>query len=569
MADEVPDRSGWWMPGGSGDDGATPPDQQNPDQQPSDQQTPRHAAAESGPSSAATPPSRRSAPRRAMSDAHFRRTLGLTVAGTVLPGLGLIAAKRRVLGGVILAVFVGGIAVLVGWALSDPQGLAAMAVRPAMLNGLAVFLVVLALAWVGVVVASHLALRHSPSRMQRLIGGALVGLLAFAVAAPMAVAARYSYDQASLVATVFKSDKDTKSATKPSAWDTDPTEEPGQPQPSADPWAKKPRLNLLLLGGDAGKGRTGTRTDTIIVASIDTATGDTTLISLPRNTGRMPFPKDSPLHKYYPNGFTDGDGDNAEYFLNAMYDNVPNNVPKDILGETDNLGADVMKLSVGEATGLDIDYFVEINLSGFEKMINALGGITVNINTYIPIGGNTDLGRAPDDYLKPGPNQHLKGREALWYARGRYGSDDFARMDRQRCVINAIIKQANPANMLARYEEIAKAGKEIVKTDMPQEVLPLMVDLSLRVKDGNVRSVVFKHGVDGFSSPNPDFAMMRKRVKTAIGETKKEEASPSPTATKKKSSSPKPSSSDDKASDDIEDSCAFQPSVAATAQPAR
>lgn len=560
MVDEEHDRSGWWMPGGSDDRPATP-------------EAPRHAAP-SGPSDAtppasqgATPP--RSAPRRAMSDAHFRRTLGLTVAGTLIPGLGLIAAKRRVAGAVILAIFVGGIVVLAGWALSDPKGLAAMAVRPAMLNGLAVVLVVIAIAWVGVVVATHLALRRTPSRTQRLIGAGLVGLLAFAVAAPMAVAARYSYDQASLVATVFKSEKDTKSATKPSSWTGDPTEEPGQPQPSADPWAKKPRLNLLLLGGDAGKGRTGTRTDTVIVASIDTKTGDTTLVSLPRNTGRMPFPKDSPLHKYYPNGFTDGDGNNAEYFLNAMYDNVPSNVPKDILGETDNLGADVMKLSVGEATGLDIDYYVEINLAGFEKMINALGGITLNINTYIPIGGNTDLGRAPDEYLKPGPNQHLKGREALWYARGRYGSDDFARMDRQRCVINAIIKQANPSTMLTRYEEIAKAGKEIVKTDMPQEVLPLMVDLSLRVKDGNVRSVVFKHGVNGFSSPNPDFDMMRKRVKTAIGETKKEESSASPKATKK-SSSPKPSSSGSTAaSDDIEDSCAFQPSVAATAQPAR
>ena len=97
-------------------------------------------------------------------------------------------------------------------------------------------------------------------------------------------------------------------------------------------------------------------------------------------------------------------------------------------------------------------------------------------------------------------------------------------MDRQRCVINAIIKQANPANMLARYEDIAKAGKTIVYTDMPQEVLPLMVDLSLRVKDGNVRSIVFKHGVDGFLSPNPDFAQMRKRVKVALGETKVRQA---------------------------------------------
>jgi hypothetical protein len=101
-----------------------------------------------------------------------------------------------------------------------------------------------------------------------------------------------------------------------------------------------------------------------------------------------------------------------------------------------------------------------------------------------------------------------------------------------------------------------------------------MVDLSLRVKDGNVRSIVFKHGVDGFSSPNPDFSMMRKRVKTAIGETKKEKPSPSPTTTKKakkakKATAPKSDDDGDKASDDIEDSCAYQPSVAATAQPAR
>jgi LCP family protein required for cell wall assembly len=508
-------------------------------------------------------------PRRARTDPHFRRTLAFTVAGTLIPGLGLIAAKRRVAGGIVLAVFVGFVAVLIGWAVSDPEAVAAMAVRPSMLNGLAVALAITAVAWVGVVVATHLALRGSPNRTQRLIGGALVGVLAFAVAAPMAVAARYSYDQANLVSSVFKSSKDTKSATRPSG--LDPQTEPGNPQASADPWAKKPRLNLLLLGGDAGKGRTGTRTDTVIVASIDTKTGNTTLVSLPRNTGRMPFPSDSPLQKYYPNGFTDGDGNNPEYFLNAMYDNVPARIPKDLLGETDNLGADVMKLSVGEATGLDIDYYVEINLAGFEKMVNALGGITVNINTYIPIGGNTDLQRPPDDYLKPGPNQHLKGREALWYARGRYGSDDFARMDRQRCVIDAVIKQANPANMLARYEDIAKAGKDIVKTDMPREVLPLMVDLSLRVKDGNVRSVVFKHGVDGFSSPNPDFAQMRQRVKAALKETKKEAPSPSPTSTKKKSSSPTSGSSGDggKASEDIADSCAYQPSVAATAQPAR
>ena len=489
----------------------------------------------------------------AASTGDFRRTVIFTIAGTVLPGLGLIAAKRRVIGGIILGIFG---AIVVGtaiWAAVDLKSLLSVAVRPELLNPLSICLIVVALIWVGVVLASHLSLRSSPTRTQRITGGILVGVLSFAVAAPMAVAARYSYDQASLVSKVFKSEKNTKSATRP----TITAPKPGQTQ-SQNPWAGKPRLNILLLGGDAGPGRVGTRTDTVILASIDTKTGNTTLFSLPRNTGRMPFPTDSPLHRYYPYGFTNGNGNDAEYFLNAIYDNVPRRVPRDVLGPTDNLGADVLKLSVGEALGLKVDYYVLINLQGFEKLINALGGITVNINTYIPIGGNTDLHIPPKAYLHPGPKQHLNGKDALWYARGRYGSDDFARMDRQRCVINAMIKQANPANVLARYEDITKAGKDIVLTDIPREVLPIMVDLSLRVKNGNVRSIVFKHGVAGFSSPDPDFTLMRHRVKVALGETK--------TASPTRSAKPGGSQTE---SEDVNDTCAYDPKVAATAQPPR
>jgi LCP family protein required for cell wall assembly len=476
-----------------------------------------------------------------------------TLAGTVAPGLGLIAARRRLIGGIVLGVFLAVLAALGIYAAVDFQGFLGLAVNPTVLKRVAVALIVLAVVWIGIIVATHLSLRSQPTRSQRVIGGVLVGVLAFAVAAPMAVAARYSYDQAGLVGAVFKSDKNSKSATRPTLEAPKPTK--GQ-STKLDPWAGKPRLNILLLGGDAGPGRTGTRTDTVILASIDTKTGDTTMFSLPRNTGKMPFPKDSPLHKYYPNGFTNGDGNNAEYFLNAMYGNVPRNVPKKVLGDTDDLGADVMKLSVGAALGLQVDYYMLIDLQGFSKMINALGGIRVNINTYIPIGGNTDLHIPPKEFLKPGPNQKLNGRSALWYARGRYGSDDFARMDRQRCVINAIIKQANPTTMLSRYEDIAKAGKTIVYTDIPQEVLPLMVDLSLRVKDGNVRSIVFKHGVDGFLSPNPNFSQMRKRVQAALDEAKTEK--PASKSTKKQSGTE---------SEDVDSTCKYNPKIAATARP--
>ncbi len=483
----------------------------------------------------------------------FRRAVVYTILGTAIPGLGLIAGRRRLIGSVILGLFAAGVLALGIYATVDRQDLLGYALDPKTLRRAALALVIIALVWVAIIIASHLSLRGRPTTSQRVVGGVLVGVLSFAVAAPMAVAARYSYVTASSVGAVFKSEDETKSATRPTLEATQTT--PGQPKPQ-DPWAGKPRLNILLLGGDAGPGRAGTRTDTVILASINTKTGDTALISLPRNAARMPFPSSSPLHKRYPYGFTNGDGQNAEYFLNAMYRNVPRAVPKDILGPTDNLGADVLKLSVGEATGLQVDYYVLINLEGFSKMINALGGIRLNINTYIPIGGDTDRHIPPKEYLKPGPNQKLNGRSALWYARGRYGSDDFARMDRQRCVINAIIKQANPTNMLARYEDVVKAGKQLVYTDMPREVLPLMVDLSLRVKDGNVRSVVFKSGVAGFSSSNPDFTLMRKRVKAAIGESKH------PKEAKKAGGGTTQSES-------VNDACAYDPKVAATARPYR
>jgi polyisoprenyl-teichoic acid--peptidoglycan teichoic acid transferase len=463
----------------------------------------------------------------------FRRAVAFTIAGTAIPGLGLIAGRRRIVGSVILGLFAAALLALGVYAAFDRQGLLARAVDPTTLRRAAVALAIIAIGWVAVIIASHLCLRGRPTRGQRAVGGILVGVLSFAVAAPMAVAAHYSYVTASSVSAVFKSENETKSATRPTLEATQTT--PGIPNP-LDPWAGKPRLNVLLLGGDAGPGRVGTRTDTVILASIDTKTGDTALFSLPRNAARMPFPSRSPLRKHYPYGYTNGNPNDSEYFLNAMYRNVPRSVPKDVLGPTDNLGADVLK-------------------QGFSKMINALGGIRLNINTYIPIGGDTDRNIPPKDFLKPGPNQKLTGYKALWYARGRYGSDDFARMERQRCVINAIIKQANPTNMLARYEDVVQAGKQLVYTDMPQEVLPLMVDLSLRVKDGNVRSIVFKSGVDGFHSGNPDFSLMRKRVKAALSETKNPKK-------KKKSGATIQSES-------VNDACAYDPKVAATARPYR
>ena len=118
----------------------------------------------------------------------FRRAVALTVAGTAIPGLGLIAGRRRIIGSVILGLFAAGLLALGVYAAFDRQGLLARAVDPTTLRRAALALVVIGIVWVAVIIASHLCLRSRPTRGQRVIGGILVAVLSFAVAAPTAVA---------------------------------------------------------------------------------------------------------------------------------------------------------------------------------------------------------------------------------------------------------------------------------------------------------------------------------------------------------------------------------------------
>ncbi|MGH3425627.1 MAG: LCP family protein, partial [Nocardioidaceae bacterium] len=310
------------------------------------------------------------------------------------------------------------------------------------------------------------------------------------------------------------------------------------------------RVNLLLLGGDGGVDRTGIRTDSMIVASMDPHTGDTTLFSVPRNLMYVPFPKSSPLHDVYPDGFT-GPGDDGEWMLNAVYRNVPALHPG-ILGNTDNEGADALKLALTAALGIRVDYYALVNLAGFEKIVDAIGGVSVNINQPIPIGGNTDKGIPPKDYLQPGPDQELDGFHALWFSRGRYGLDDYNRMERQRCMTKAIIDEADPLTLLRRYQKLVDAGKKIVRTDIPQDMLPAFVDLALQVKDGDFESVVFRPS-EHFVPGDPDYDWLHHAVQKALGNAPKDEG-PKPGK-----SSDRPTEPSGGASKEPADPCAYHP----------
>jgi LCP family protein required for cell wall assembly len=432
---------------------------------------------------------------RRRAERSFGAALGLTVLGAVVPGTALLAAGRRILGSITLFLFL----VLVGGGVWLATGGRRTAVRAAVDTDSLLWVVggiaVVALLWIVVVVAGYRMLLPSRAgRAQHVLGAAVVLLLVATVAAPAVVVSRLAFTQRDLIAGVF--DDNGKSATVVN---------------TSDPFGDKERVDVLLLGGDGGEGRDGVRTDTVIVASIDTATGDTTLFSLPRNLENLPFPANSPLHAAYPDGFQDGS--ESESLLNAVYRNGPAQHP-DILGPTDNPGADFLKLGVGEALGLTIDYYVLVNLDGFSRLVDALGGITVNVNYYVPVGGEPSIGTLPDDYIAPGPNRHMDGATALAFARGRFGLTDYDRMARQRCTIDAIIQAADPVTLLQQYQELAATTQDIVSTDIPRYALDDFVDLAFLVKDATTRSVVFD--AELIDPAYPDYDQMRQIVQDAV-----------------------------------------------------
>lgn len=462
----------------------------------------------------------------------FTQSVLWTIIGTIIPGLGLWPTRFRKLGlGIV------GLAIIVlagtAWRIrGDLGGTAALAFRAHWLVAIAVGAIVLALLWIVLIIGTHLVTRpRHLTGTQRGLGAALVGVLSFIVSAPLAIGANYVLDQRSLVTTVFKSGDDTRSETRPTNVGT-----------GSNPWKNKPRLNILLLGGDNSASRDkidpneGIRTDSMMLASIDTTNGNTTLIQLPRNTERAPFPKGSALAAAYPEGFWNpANTQDAEYELNAVWGNVPAAHPE-LFKNTDYPGGDALKEAVEGITGLKVDYFMLLNLDGFSTLIDAIGGVRVNVNVRTPVDLTSEAaarGLPPaGGWIDPGPNVLLDGYHALWYARSRAITSDYVRMANQSCLIKAVIDQVSPETMLTRYESIADAGKKMVVTDIPSEVLPALVQLGLKVKDANIRRILFAYG-GGFGNHDfkpwdPDFALMQQQIQQAIAET--ENTSPAATA---------------------------------------
>ena len=439
------------------------------------------------------------------------RFFGLTALSTLIPGAGLLPTRRRGSGLALLlgALLIGALALFYLWRKGFVVGALDLAVRPRVLVGLVVATVVVVLLWCAGILLT--ARETAPGGRGRGWRAAFAAVCCLLVVAPAANAVRYLTIQHDVIKVLTGDNSDADEAT-------------------ANAWADKPRVNVLLLGSDAGKDRVGVRTDSMMVASIDTETGNTVLFGLPRNLEKVPIPASNPLSTLYPDGYNCGD----QCLLNGMW-TLATDHPELFTG-VDNPGLTTTRDVIGEILGLEIDRSLVVNLSGFQALVNAMGGVDINVQERVCVrchlvNGRTVFTTDKEEWIEPGL-QHLDGFHALWYARSRAGSDDFNRMRRQRCVTGAILDQANPTELLRNYPALAKVVKDNVAVDIPTSELPAWAELigTLQQK-GSIRSLPITDKVVRVG--NPDYDKIRELVKAAID--------PKPNTPKPSATSPKPS----------------------------
>lgn len=280
---------------------------------------------------------------------------------------------------------------------------------------------------------------------------------------------------------------------------------PGASEPPIDG-----RYNILLLGGDAGPDRLGLRPDSITVASIEAATGKATLFGIPRNMEDVPFSEGSPLWNEFPSGYDCG----TECLVSYLYtygEEHPELYP-DAEAEGSNPGIEAMRDAAEGITGLEIPYYVLIDMQGFAQLVDALGGVEIEVPAGgVPLGVN---GFEQTGFIEPGL-QRMDGATALAYARSRYNTTDYDRMARQRQLQEAILRQMDPATVLLSFQGIAAAGTQVVRTDIPQSMLGYFVELGDKTKDLPLDKIDFVPPLVEEESA-PDFDLIRAAVDSAL-----------------------------------------------------
>ncbi|NBX58786.1 MAG: LytR family transcriptional regulator, partial [Gammaproteobacteria bacterium] len=301
-------------------------------------------------------------------------------------------------------------------------------------------------------------------------------------------------------------------------------------RPGEIPWGDDGKFDLLLLGSDAGSDRWSRRMDVMLLVEVDVATGRVAMFGFPRNMVNVPLPPGAARNASPCGCF--------RKLLNEVYTDATFYYPQLWPGEGSVSGIAAVRATISELAQRPIDAVLVADLWGVIKVVDAMGGIDMNVtepvydNNYPdPVLGSIQLRIASG-------MQHFDGRLALAYARSRHQDSDYGRMRRQQALLLAIRDQLGAATIL-NAPALAAAAKGYVWTDLPRASLANLVDLFSRAATAPVRLYRFAPSAYPAYLNEATIAKIRSVIANAFPVI----ASPSPSPSASPSDSPEPTPS--------------------------
>ncbi len=338
-------------------------------------------------------------------------------------------------------------------------------------------------------------------RTHRAIAAATFVVLAAVIAVPHFFVVRYAVAQLDLLYDVFSATTtvtaiptplaDTERPAEPDPPALDSTDQRSEPDSSSIPpqttvpretWDGDERLTIALLGGDSGFDRVGVRTDTIILISIDVDTGDAAAFNIPRNWRDLTFPEGTPAAEQWPDGYS-GIA-NEVYSLGLSH--------PDVFPDVSDPAGHAIKSAIAQLTGIPVQYYVLIDMVGFVEVIDLFGGIDLHVTEEINdrLKPAVPGGEPMDIVVEPG-NYRFNGLTALAYVRARTQSSDYHRMNRQRCVVEALINQVSIPAVLTNFVSLTGIISSHVQTDIPLDRVDELVDVAHKLDTSRIVTVNF------------------------------------------------------------------------------
>jgi LCP family protein required for cell wall assembly len=227
------------------------------------------------------------------------------------------------------------------------------------------------------------------------------------------------------------------------------------PTPAPTRWENPDRITFLLIGIDFMTGRRHASTDTMMLATLDVHTNIATIISVPRDTANFEL--------YY------GGWVAPTFKLNGLMSAASSSS----FGSPDSAVTTLTK-EVGFLLGLPIDYYAAVDLEGFVEVVEALGGVDVEVKTPLndPYTGT----------FVPAGLIHMDGHLALKYARSRMSTSDWARQRRQQDVLIALARKVVTPAVVPHLPDLFSIAGKTIATDFPMKYWRNFVTAFRRVK---------------------------------------------------------------------------------------